>query len=196
VASVNAALAAGINKQAHPETLPDNIYGTDGDWESFSSPSRDARLKASIREGKALITKLIQGQRNGDPSIQYNGVDIVADLKAAYEKKTKECVINIKKTNGSALNFDLDYILKNIYKLSFDPYHCIELRWGFTDAESLKSCAQAKDKIDWYNAEQGLRNRIDRDYSMKMDYSLGELPTAPISNVKQEDISLEKALQY
>jgi hypothetical protein len=86
--------------------------------------------------------------------------------------------------------------VENIYTVSIDPDHCIELRWGLTDADSIRSCGQTKNSLDWYNAEQGLRNRIDRDYSMKMNYDLSELPGSPISNVKQEDISLEKVLQY
>lgn len=193
--AVNLSLATNIQNQSHPATLPENIYGTDGDWEDYSSPSRDARLKASIREGRSLIVKMIEGYKNSDPSIQYSGVDLMEDMKEAYNESIQKCKIELKKTNGSTISFDLGVVLKNIYKLSFDPYHCVELRWGMTDAESLKSCAQSKDKLDWYNAEQGLRNRIDRDYSMKMDYGLSELAGAPISNVKQEDISLEKVLE-
>ena len=68
------------------------------------------------------------------------------------------------------------------------------MRWGLTDAESLKSCNQNKDKIDWYNAEQGLRNLIDRDYSVKMDYSVKELPSMPLSKTPQENISILDAL--
>ena len=30
--------------------LPENIYGTTGEWELYASPSRDARLKAAFRE--------------------------------------------------------------------------------------------------------------------------------------------------
>lgn len=193
--SVIASLASGLQNKSHPDRLPKNIYGTDGDWENYSSPSRDARLKASVREGRDLIVKMIEGYRNSDPSIQYDGVDLITDMRDAYEESTKACVISVKKTNGSTANLDLHTLLGSIYKLSFDPYHCAELRWGLTDAESLRSCGQSRDKLDWYNAEQGLRNRIDRDYSMKMDYSLGELPGSPISNVKQEDISLEKVLK-
>jgi hypothetical protein len=193
--AVNASLATNIQNRSHPGVLPENIYGTDGDWENYSSPSRDARLKASIREGRSLIIKMIEGYKNSDPSIQYNGVDLVGDMKRAYDLSINKCTFAITKTNGSAVSLNLDNILKNIYKLSFDPYHCIELRWGMTDAESLKSCAQSKEKLEWYNAEQGLRNRIDRDYSMKMDYGLSELAGAPISNVLQEDISLEKVLK-
>lgn len=194
--SVTAAITAGINKQSHPEKLPSNIYGTDGDWESFSTPSRDARLKASIREGRALMIKMIEEKRNNNPAIVYDGVDLVSDLKTAYKSSTNKCVIEVKKTNGQSQNLNLDTVLKSIFKLSFDPYHCVELRWGMLDSESLKSCNSSKENLDWYNAEQGLRNLIDRDYAVKMDYSLKELPSSPFGKKAEENISIEDALKY
>lgn len=195
VSSVDAAIKSGISSQNHPERLPDNIYGTDGDWESYSTPSRDARLKASIREGRALMVKMIEGYKNADSTIKYSGNDLIADLKKTYTQKSRECSFEIKRTNGAVKAFNLDHVLKNIFKLSFDPYHCIELRWGLLDAESLQSCNTSKEKMDWYQAEQGLRNTIDRNYALKMDYTLKELPSAPISRVKEENISIEDALK-
>lgn len=192
--AVNASLAAGIQNQNHPDQLPSNIYGTDGDWESYSSPSRDARLKASIREGRQLMQKIIQGHKGGDKNVQYEGADLENDLQRTYEAAAIKCTIGIKKSSGGVQTLTLNTILKNIFKLSFDPYHCVELRWGLTDAESLKSCNQSKEKIEWYNAEQGLRNLIDRDYSVKMDYSLKELPTIPLSKTPEENISIVDVL--
>lgn len=192
--AVNASLVAGIQNQNHPDLLPSNIYGTDGDWESYSSPSRDARLKASIREGRQLMQKIIQGHKDGDKNVQYDGSDLEGDLQKTYEAAASKCTIAVKKTSGGVQVLTLNMILKNIFKLSFDPYHCVELRWGLTDAESLKSCNQAKEKIEWYNAEQGLRNLIDRDYSVKMDYSLRELPSTSLSKTPEENISIVDVL--
>ena len=188
--SVVGATTAGIQNQNHPDKLPANIYGTDGDWETHSSPSRDARIKASIREGRNVVDKMIKGYKDSDSAILYDGVDLAGDLVKAYNKSTKKCNIEIKKTNGQLYSFNLHDVFVNIYKFSFDPYHCVELRWGLTDPESFKSCAQSKEKIDWYNAEQGLRNKIDRDYSMKMDFNLDELFSDPTAKLKQENISI------
>ena len=44
------ALAAPLGRRPHPPALPPNIYGAEGDWEMYATPSRDARLKASARE--------------------------------------------------------------------------------------------------------------------------------------------------
>lgn len=195
ILAVELGIESGLQKQNHPERLPENIYGTDGDWENFSSPSRDARLKASIREGRQLMRKVIDGYYNNDSNIVYDGANLIDDLNKAYQKSTNECQLKVVMTNSQTRNFNLDTVLENIYKLSFDPYHCVELRWGLLDQEALSSCASSANKMSWYNAEQGLRNKIDRDYSMKMDYSLGELPGAPISKVEQENISIKEELR-
>ncbi|MBC7427355.1 MAG: hypothetical protein H7336_02005 [Bacteriovorax sp.] len=194
--SVAASISAGISGQNHPDKLSSNIYGTDGDWESFSTPSRDARLKASIREGRVLMIKIIEGYKNSDPAIVYEGQDLVSDLKNTYIDTSAKCLLDVKKSNGQIQTLTLNTVLKNIFKLSFDPYHCAELRWGMLDAESLKSCSSSKEKTEWYQVEQGLRNLIDRDYSVKMDYSLKELPGTPFAKIKEEQISIEDALSY
>ena len=46
--AVDNAIAASIHEKSHPDKLPRNIYGTDGEWEEYSSPSRDARLKVGF----------------------------------------------------------------------------------------------------------------------------------------------------
>ena len=48
--AVNLAVSAGIPRLPQPDRLPANIYGTQGDWEIYSTPSRDARLKTSFKE--------------------------------------------------------------------------------------------------------------------------------------------------
>jgi hypothetical protein len=194
VVAVNTSIASGIQNQNHPEKLPSNIFGTDGDWEDFSTPSRDARLKASVKEGRALIIKMLEGHKTNDPTIKYEGFDLVSDLKNVYVQEVNKCLIEVKKTNGAVVTLTLNTVLSNIYKLSFDPYHCIELRWGMTDSDSLKSCGQSKEKMDWYQAEKGLRNLIERDYSVKMDYSVNELSSSSFNAIKEQNISIEDAL--
>jgi hypothetical protein len=59
--------------------------------------------------------------------------------------------------------------------MSFDPYHCVERRWGATDANELSTCRDGLLKREWYAAEQNLRNQIDRTYDAQMDFTLDEL---------------------
>ena len=65
--------------------------------------------------------------------------------------------------------------------MSFDPYECIERRWG-ARAEELAACTDDESKAHWYKAEQRLRNQIDRTYDVRMGFSLAQLlfPTRPV----------------
>jgi hypothetical protein len=61
-----------------------------------------------------------------------------------------------------------------LFRLSFDPYHCVERRWGAVGAE-LATCRDSGLKRRWYDAEQNLRNQIDRSYEARMDFTVEEL---------------------
>jgi hypothetical protein len=182
--AVNTSLHAGLQNQTHPILLPDNIYGADGDWETYATPARDARLKESIREIKKYLTKIIQGNVKTD----YSGKDIVTDLRNIYLSKTKSC--SVMATPKTLLN--LDFVLHHIFDISFDPYHCAELRWGLGNTYD---CNADENKMRWYNAEQGLRNRIDRDNTIKTSYDVETLPKSPVSQVEKIDLSFEKLLE-
>ena len=63
-------------------------------------------------------------------------------------------------------------VAQRAYAISFDPYDCIELRWGAGEAERA-TCQQSQKKLRWYEAEQRLRN--DPARSTSEAYDLDEL---------------------
>ncbi len=65
-------------------------------------------------------------------------------------------------------------MMRRLFKISFDPYHCIELRWGAVGDER-SSCPDGKAKLKWYEAEQRLRNQPDRTYDLQMAFDIDEL---------------------
>ena len=65
--AVHLALEAGLQNQAEPERLPVNIYGTEGDWEDYSTPSRDARLKTAFKELRDTAERFMTLYRAHDP---------------------------------------------------------------------------------------------------------------------------------
>ena len=60
---------------AQPDRLPNNIYGTDGDWETYSTPSRDARLEDGLqgaaRRGRPV--PVAGGRRQRPPRLRGRG---------------------------------------------------------------------------------------------------------------------------
>jgi len=69
----------------------------------------------------------------------------------------------------------LNGVCSHFRSISFDPYHCVERRWGAQDPEELATCAEAADKRAWYEAEQRLRNQPDRIYDVRMGFALVDL---------------------
>ena len=63
---------------------------------------------------------------------------------------------------------------RRLFRMSFDPHHCVERRWGASGPE-LATCGGGALKRRWYEAEQRLRNQTDRTYDARMDFSLSEL---------------------
>jgi len=176
--AVNEGIKSGIENEDHPEKLPMNIYGTEGEWESYSTPSRDARLKTGFVTLLTETQRYVQMYQSGDPRIDYPAGNVKAlakDLLATYKKaiQAPNCLFQYTKSDGSIQKLNYEDVVQRLFKLSFDPYNCVELRWGATGSE-LATCHDGKNKMDWYNAEQGLRNQIDRKYDDVMDFDLAD----------------------
>lgn len=175
--AVENGIKSGIHKQPHPASLPKNIYGTTGEWEEYSTPSRDARLKTGFVTLVTEIERFVQMYLEGSDRIEYspknNVKALAADLLKAYQAATQapECKFKYVKSDGSEQQLSYDDVVDRLFKMSFDPYHCVELRWGATGSE-LATCKDDKNKLDWYKAEQGLRNQIERKYDDVMDFGV------------------------
>jgi hypothetical protein len=176
--AVDLAISAGIHRKAEPERLPSNIYGTSGEWEIYSTPSRDARLKTAFKSLRDMVERFtIMYERGGDPHLVYLGDDMVDDMLRAYDEAAGVCKLTYRRSDGSRIELSYEDVRQRLFRLSFDPYQCIERRWGATDANELSVCSDGAEKTDWYGAEQNLRNQIDRTYDARMDFTRDELKT-------------------
>jgi hypothetical protein len=172
--AVNVSLAAGIQNQPHPSQLPSNIYGTDGDWETYSTPSRDARLKTAFAELRVQVERFLRLHAARDAKVNYRGANLVGDLIATYDRETAACSVSYTRNDRAIVTLSYEQVRQRLFKMSFDPYHCVEYRWGAAGPE-LSSCPDNANKRAWYAAEQRLRNQIDRTYEARMDHTLAEL---------------------
>ncbi len=172
--AVNVALQAGLQSQGQPPRLPVNIYGTDGDWETWSTPSRDARLKTAFKEVRDNAQRFMALWRARDPQLNYRGGDLAGDMLAVHDRAAAGCALSYMRSDGSRVMLNYEEARRRLFHMSFDPYHCVELRWGAAGAE-LATCRDGPLKRRWYDGEQRLRNQIDRTYEARMDFTLGEL---------------------
>jgi hypothetical protein len=172
--AVTLALEAGLQNREQPERLPVNIYGTEGDWETYSTPSRDARLKTAFKELRDNAQRFLTLWRARDPRLVYAGSDLAGDMLAVYDRASAACSLAYARSDGSRVVLGYEEARRRLFRLSFDPYHCVEARWGAQGVEA-GTCRDGARKRRWYDAEQRLRNQIDRTYEARMDFDLGDL---------------------
>jgi hypothetical protein len=173
---VEKAIADGIDRKPHPNRLPANIYGSESmEWEIYSTPSRDARLKAAFAALKTDTLRLIDLFNARDPRVVFHGLDLQSSLIREYEKTAEICTAVYQNSAGRSVTLRLPQAMERLFAMSFNPYDCIERRWGASSAEELATCANTPDKERWYKAQQGLRNQIERDYDSRTDFTVQEL---------------------
>ncbi len=175
VDAVNVAVRAGMPLRPQPPRLPENIYVTQGDWETYATPSRDARLKLLFINLREDIKRFIAMQASGGRHLNYSGLNLKADLKQAYESESNACAITYTRTDGSPVTLSFGEIKKRLFLMSFDPHHCIERRWGASSPEELSTCPTDKLKTEWYKAQQRLRNQTVRTIGDRMNFTLEDL---------------------
>ena len=172
---VDNAISENINTRPHPDRLPDNIYqASNQDWESYSTPSRDARIKAAWVQFYKDLKDMIDLWVKRDPRIVYDGLFLRDDLTKVYEQQSAACTITYLNSAKRPVTLTFDDLMHRLFEISFDPYNCIELRWGAQGSER-DSCPDSSAKLHWYEAEQRLRNQPDRTYDVPMSFSLSQL---------------------
>lgn len=198
VNAVDIAIKAGMQDKAHPSRLPENIYGTDGDWETYSTPSRDAQLKVSFRDLIDQADQYIKKLDAGDPQIVYagNAQQLIRDLIDVYKKDSQACELAYVNSAGRSVTLNLEDIRARLFQISFDPYNCIELRWG-ASGDELATCGDSAEKRLWYKREQQLRNQHIRRYDIRMDFTVDDLarPQAGVGLEQPVDIDVVRFLE-
>ena len=106
---VDMAIKDGIERKAQPRNLPDNIYATDNDeWETYSTPSRDARIKTAFAPFYIDLQKMIDLWQQRDPRIVYDGLFLKDDLKKMYQQEAAACAITYTNSAGAEVTLDFD----------------------------------------------------------------------------------------
>ncbi len=158
--AVNQAVANGISARLHPGMIPANIYNSDdGVWESYATPARDARLKAGFIALRRDLAHMVQLWLNRDPRVVYDGLDLKRDLLAAYDRQSQGCTITYLSSDKHPVSLTFEDLSHRLFAMSFDPYHCVELRWG----DDGTGCPDQAGKRRWYGVEEQARHDIDRD---------------------------------
>lgn len=172
--AVNIAIEKGIHLKPHPGSLPWNIYGTDGLWEEFSTPSRDARLKVAFREFYDRSRQMVIEQEQFGPS---GARELAARLLQKYDELSGQLQITYVNSAGRKMTLSFADVNARLFDLSFDPYHSIEFRWG-ARGDELASAGDGETKRRFYENERRLRNQLERVYNQATPLNMG--PETPV----------------
>ena len=77
----------------------------------------------------------------------------------AYDRQSQQCTITYLSSDKRPVPLTFDDIARRLFAMSFDPYHCVELRWG----DDGTGCPDQAGKRRWYAVEQVARHEVDRD---------------------------------
>jgi hypothetical protein len=185
VEAVDLARRDGLASRPQPARLPRNIYGAEGDWETYSTPGRDARLRASFVALDRLAAELAASGGAAGPSREA--------LLAAYDRHTVQCEIAYTNSRGGRVVLSFGDVINRLFALSFDPHHCPELRWG-ASGDELATCPDGAEKRAWYDAQLRLRHVTDRDVNAVMGWDLGQLRSAASGPPEPPTVDPRRAL--
>jgi hypothetical protein len=94
-----------------------------------------------------------------DPRIVYDGQFLKQDLLAVYDRDSKACTITYLSSDKRPVPLTFDDISHRLFAMSFDPYNCVELRWG----NDGPACPDQAGKRRWYAEEGQARHEIGSD---------------------------------
>jgi hypothetical protein len=162
---VQQATANGISAKLHPSALPEDIYNTgeNADWENYATPARDARLRAGFVEFHRALAQMIRLWVSRDPRIVYDGSDLRRDLLRTYDEQAQACTITYLSSGKQPVSRNFDDLSRRLFAMSFDPYNCVELRWGDAGFDEGPACPDQSGKRRWYAREAAARHVIDPD---------------------------------
>ena len=173
---VDIAVQTGLDKKAHPARIPSNIYQADDEeWESYATPSRDARIKSGFAQLYQDISRMVFLWYQSDPRIAYDGPSLKEGLQQAYREEADACSVTYTNSAGAPVRLSFEDIVARLFTMSFDPYLCVERRWGAMREEELATCADNAVKSRWYVAEQRLRNQAERSFLSRAPFTLADL---------------------
>ncbi len=116
---------------------------------------------------------------------------LVAKLGASWRShaESSTCKVTYKNSVGGSVVLTIDQVMARIYDLSFDPYHCPEMRWGAYSGvpAEMQTCSNDDaTHLARFDVQRRNRNVIDRQTTATTGPDYG--PNVP------EDIDVVKLL--
>lgn len=162
---VNLAQTEGWTIFPHNGKTPRKVFWGTSPWHQRNTAATDIRLRANVAELRTFVREVLDLSRTNDPRLAYQGTDreLEAALVAEFERVAtrSECRPTYVNSLGETIHLELRDVLDRMSRLSFDPYHCPERRWGAPrESLELATCIEDDPRIQSYNRQTNLRRRV------------------------------------
>ena len=189
---VNSAQAMGIVDKAQPSLiLGAGAENDNAEWAAYSTLPADARMRNSFQQFHRGLSKMLKASQEHDARMVQDRGSVREHLQEIYTTASRGCTVTYVNSNNKPVTLTLNDIGQRLFTLDFDPYHCIERRWGATAGAELASCKDNENKTRWNKAEQALRNQVDAGFVQRQAVALRDIEgTAqrPVESVNVMDL--------
>jgi hypothetical protein len=139
-------LASGKPAADMPEGA--KIFETTGDWEDFSTPSRDLRILIAIDVARGIPARVARRpERYAMPAAPAGATPeaVRAGLEARLASELSNRKFTYVRTDGSSWTLRLQDVVDRAQSLemAYNPNDCVEQRWGATAGSDEASTCQA-----------------------------------------------------
>jgi len=152
--------------------MPDGakIFEATGDWEDFSTPSRDLRILVAIDVARGIPARVARRPGRYAMPAGKSPDAVRAELEASLEKELRDRSFEYTRTDGSPWKLTLRDVIDRqaALEMAYNPNDCVEQRWGApASSPEASTCAahapQAQvDKMAGYRAWFHERRRPPR----------------------------------
>jgi hypothetical protein len=109
-----------------------HIFESTGDWEDYSTPSRDLRLLIAIDVARGLPARVARRPERYAMPPGKTPEQVRADLEARLDRELHERTFEYPRTDDTPWQLTLADVVARAQALemAYNPNDCVELRWG------------------------------------------------------------------
>ncbi len=119
------------------------IFETTGEWEDFSTPSRDLRLLIAIDVARALPSRIARRPERYAMPAGKTPEQVRMELEARLAGELKGRTFEYQRSNGSSWKLTLEDVASRqaALEMAYNPNDCVEARWGApSGSEEASTC--------------------------------------------------------
>jgi hypothetical protein len=125
--------------------MPDGakIFETTGEWEDFSTPSRDLRLLIAVDVARALPARVARRADRYAMPAGKTAEEVRRELEDRLARELRQRKFKYTRSDGSAWELRLQDVVDRqvALEMAYDPNDCVEQRWGAaTQSEEASTC--------------------------------------------------------